>query len=146
MSAKKGNQYAKGNKGGPGREPIYKTPGEMQKWIDDYFNKEKIPTIPGLAYHLGFADKKSLIDYEGKQDFLFPVKRAKLKIEAFNAKELHREKGNITGVIFTLKNLGWKDAQDIDLNVDFDLMNEGQLDAIAFKLLNIKKKDNEKND
>lgn len=139
MAAKKGNKYAVGNKGG-GRDPKYKTPEEMEKRIEGYFDSEKIWTIPGLAYHLGFADKKSLLDYEAKQEFWYSIKRAKLRIEAFNAKELHREKGNITGIIFTLKNLGWKDQQDIDLSYDLDSLSEEQLILISNNIINHSKK------
>ena len=143
MAAKKGNKYAIGNKGG-GREPDYTDPALMQDKIDEYFRIDKVPTVPGLAYHLGFASTVSLIDYTAKKEFSFAIKRAKLKIEAFNAKQLHEKIGNVSGIIFTLKNMGWRDQQDIDLNVDFNLMNEMQLDAIAYKLLNNTK--NGKND
>lgn len=139
MGAKKGNRYAVGNKGG-GRDPFYDSPEDMQRMIDAYFRTEKIPSIPGLAYHLGFADKKSLMDYEAKEEFWFPIKRAKLRIEAFNAKELHREKGNITGIIFTLKNLGWKDQQDIDLSYDLNSLSEEQLILISNNIINHTKK------
>lgn len=142
MAAPKNNKYAVGNKGG-GREPLYKTPEEMQTKIDEYFTKEKVWTIPGLAYHLGFCDKKSLIDYEAKEVFLFSIKRAKLRIEDFNAKELHTKNGNVSGVIFTLKNMGWKDQQDIDLKTDLSNLSEGQLIFIANKLI---KEQNEKYD
>lgn len=139
MAAKKGNKYAVGNPGG-GRDPFYDSADEMQAKIDDYFNIEKIPTIPGLAYHLGFADKKSLLDYEAKEEFWYSIKRAKLRVEAFNAKELHREKGNITGIIFTLKNLGWKDQQDIDLSYDLNSLSEEQLILISNNIINHTKK------
>lgn len=134
MSAPKGNKFAKGNPGG-GREPFYDSPEKMQKFIDDYFNTEKIWTIPGLAYHLGFADKKSLIDYEAKEVFLFPIKRAKLRIEDFNAKQLHREKGNTAGIIFTLKNMGWRDQADIDLNIGLDKLSFESLKFISNDLI-----------
>ena len=136
MSAPKGNKYAKGNKGGPGQDPFYTNIEDMQVRIDEYFKKESVWTIPGLAYHLGFCDKKSLIDYEGKEVFQFSIKRAKLRMEDFNAKELHREKGNVTGIIFTLKNLGWKDSQDVDLNIDFDSLSEDALTVIANHVIN----------
>lgn len=143
MAAEKGNKYAVGNKGG-GRDPFYKSPDELQKKIDDYFTIEKVPTIPGLAYHLGFASKQSLIDNEAKQVFSFPIKRAKLRIEAFNAKELHRKEGSVTGIIFTLKNLGWKDQQDVDLNIDLDDFSEAALTILANNIID-KTRKNENN-
>jgi len=140
MAAKKGNKYAIGNKGG-GREPIYDSPGMLQDKIDEYFRIDKVPTIPGLAYHLGFASRVSLSDYEAKQVFSFSIKRAKLKIEAFNAKQLHEKPGNVSGVIFTLKNMGWKDQQDIDLNMDMTNLSEDTITMICNELI---KKGNEK--
>lgn len=137
MGAPKGNDFAKGNKGG-GRHPLYDDAEAMQKKIDEYFDTETVWTIPGLAYHLGFASRQSLLDYEIKEDFSLPVKRAKLRIEAFNAKELHRRDGTVTGIIFTLKNMGWKDQQDLMLEADvnFRELSEGQLDMIATKIFN----------
>ena len=109
MPAPKGNKFAKGNKGG-GMIPNYDSADSMQIKIDEYFNINKVPTIPGLAFHLGFAQSKSLYDYEKKEEFWYVIKRAKLRIESFNAEQLHLSKGNITGVIFTLKNMGWVDS------------------------------------
>ena len=140
MAAKKGNKYAIGNKGG-GRDPNYKTPGLMQEKIDEYFIIDKVPTVPGLAYHLGFASTVSLIDYTAKKEFSFTIKRAKLRIEAFNAKQLHEKTGNVSGVIFTLKNMGWKDQQDIDLNMDMTVLSEDTIIMICNELI---KRGNEK--
>ena len=137
--APKGNKYAVGNKGG-GREPNYNSPEMMQNKIDEYFRIDKVPTIPGLAYHLGFASRVSLSDYEVKQVFSFPIKRAKLFIEAFNAKQLHEKTGNVSGVIFTLKNMGWKDQQGIDLNMDLSSLNEDQLTFISNELFKKEKR------
>ena len=140
MAAHKGNKYAAGNKGG-GREPMYKSSAVMQDKIDEYFGKEKTPTIPGLAYHLGFSSRQSLLEYEVKEEFNFPIKRAKLKIEEFNAKQLHLKEGSVTGVIFTLKNLGWKDQSDLDLNVDLGNLSEEALLVISNNI--IKKQNDE---
>jgi DnaJ-class molecular chaperone len=133
MAAAKNNQYAKGNKGG-GREPFYKSSEEMQDRIDAYFESDKIPSVPGLAYSLGFASKQSLLEYEAKEDFYFPIKRAKLRIETFNAQQLHRKEGSVTGVIFTLKNMGWSDKQDLDVDLNFGQLSEAQIDMIIDKL------------
>ena len=133
MSAKKGNKYAVGNKGG-GRNPIYNSPDHMQKKINEYFDSTQIWTVPGLAYYLGFADRQSLIDYEKKDEFFFAIKRAKLRIEAFNAEQLHMKNNNTTGIIFTLKNMGWSDKQDLDLNFDFESLTDEQLDRVINEL------------
>ncbi len=135
MAAHKGNKYAAGNKGG-GREPFYKSAPEMQKRIDAYFESDKIPSVPGLAYALGFASKQSLLEYEMKEEFSFPIKRAKLRIEVFNAQELHRKEGSVTGVIFTLKNMGWTDKQDVDMNIDLKTLSDEALMSITNNLIN----------
>jgi hypothetical protein len=141
MAAPKGNKFAVGNKGG-GMHSDYTDPALMQDKIDEYFRIDKVPTVPGLAYHLGFCDKKSLCDYEAKEVFQYSIKRAKLRIETFNAKQLHEKQGNVSGVIFTLKNMGWKDQQDIDLNMDFNTISEESTIMICNEL--IKRGNNEK--
>jgi len=88
-----------------GRPPFYKTPEDLQAAIDSYFEycdkgeqreivtkqgeiitiTEKIPPIlPGLAYHLGFSDRHSLLDYKDKPEFTAAVMRARLRIEGNN--------------------------------------------------------------
>lgn len=145
MSAPKGNKFAKGNPGGSGREPFYKSPDEMQKMIDDYFNEAKIWTIPGLALHLGFADKQSLIDYQNKEVFFFPIKRAKLKIEDYTVKQLFQKNGvPSAGVIFILKNMGYSDKQDIGLSYDLEKLSEDQLIIIGNHIINNTKNETNK--
>ena len=48
-----------------GRPRKYSTPEEMQIVIDQYFDDHQKPTICGLALALGFAQRKSLLNYEG---------------------------------------------------------------------------------
>jgi len=80
MAAAKGNKYALGNKGGA--PPLYKTPGELQSKIDEYFNQDAVKiTICGLALFLGFAERKSLLDYEKKEEFKKIISDAKVKIK-----------------------------------------------------------------
>ncbi len=96
-----------------GMTPKYKTPEAMQKAIDAYFvqcDEEKKPyTVTGLALALDFADKKSLRDYQEKDEFSPLIKRAKLKVEM--AYERRLSGANATGAIFALKNMGWRDQQ-----------------------------------
>lgn len=108
MAAPKGNKFALGNTGKP---PMYKTTNELTNKITQYFNnciddKEKA-TITGLALYLGFCTRKSLDDYEGKDnEYLYIIKRAKLTVE--NAYEIRGQ----TMDIFALKNMGWVDKQE----------------------------------
>jgi hypothetical protein len=89
----------------------YKTPALMQKDIDEFFELNKHPTICGLALHLGFAQRKSLLDYEGYgQGFCNTIKKAKLRVEKWY--ETNLLGNHATGAIFALKNFGWADKQE----------------------------------
>jgi hypothetical protein len=128
MPAPKGNKNALGNDGG--RPALFNSPEELQAKIDEYFNgganqKEyptlagsvKIPiyTISGLAYFLGFSARQSFYDYENRVEFSDIIKRARLRIE-MNYEENLIDKA-CTGSIFALKNMGWKDKTETDLNI-----------------------------
>jgi len=117
-----------------GRPPIYKTPAELQKKIDEYFKNcpdKKIltafdknsgefvtyeiatPIISGLVSFLGFESRQSFYDYEAKSEFSYTIKKARLKIETEYEKQLYMDK--CTGAIFALKNLGWKDTSQKEI-------------------------------
>lgn len=105
-----------------GRPPKYKTPEEMKKVIDEYFDTdawvevngkaEFQPTVTGLAFALDM-DRDTLLNYEKKKEFIGTIKRAKQRIAIALEQRLY---GNtVTGVIFNLKNnFGWKDKQEVD--------------------------------
>ena len=98
-----------------GRPRKYSTPEEMQKAIDKYFEDHPKPTICGLALALGFAQRKSLLNYEGYgEEFCNTVKRAKLIIEESYEQELRSS--HVAGPIFALKNFNWSDKQEISLD------------------------------
>ena len=125
-------------KGGP---PLkYKTVEELEKAIQDYFDKcqpepykdkegnilcdskgkpmikVNPPTITGLAIALGFSDRRSIYDYKEKPQFAHTIKKARLICE--NYAELRLLSGDVppAGPIFILKNYGWRDKQEIDMN------------------------------
>ena len=107
---------AKEGKHPGGRPRRYKSPEQMQRVIDVYFKTEEKPTICGLALHLGFAQRKSLMDYEGYEDepeFCNVIKKAKLKVELGYEKDLRSN--HVTGAIFALKQFKWKDTHGIDV-------------------------------
>lgn len=111
-----------------GRPPYYKTVEELDKKIEEYFEslfeddgeggeEQKNPaTITGLAFFLGFADKCSIYDYENKPEFSHSIKRARLFVEHSYEKGLFQK--NPAGVIFALKNFGWKDKHEVDASLD----------------------------
>ena len=110
------------------RPTKYNSAEEMQEIIDQYFsqdggawvylggenkgNKSFCPTVEGLALALDM-DRRSLLNYEKKDEFFPTIKRAKQTIAATLEQRLY---GNtVTGIIFNLKNnFGWKDKQEVE--------------------------------
>jgi len=114
------------NKGG--RPALFETDEQLKTKVDEYFDFIKgaqsggvwieLPepaTITGLALYLGFESRQSFYDYEEKDEFSYTIKRARMRIE--NQYEKNLSGNNCTGSIFALKNLGWKDKTEQDLNV-----------------------------
>lgn len=103
-----------------GRPRKYDDPIELESECNKYFDKciedKKRPTVTGLALSLGFASKQSLYDYEKDETFSYPIKRALTMIE--NALEEKLENNSVAGVIFALKNMGWKDKTEVDNNTN----------------------------
>lgn len=126
-----------------GRPPKYKTPEEMQKKIDEYFescyraimvfNKDKSQyevvkdndgnivkeqfkpfTITGLANALELS-RSDLLNYDKKSEFHNTVTRAKSIVEQYAEERLFDRDGN-RGAIFSLSNnfKNWADKQQID--------------------------------
>ena len=133
MAAEKGSSYWKLREKS-GVEPMFKNPEEIADSIKDYFEngvKRKtvivgkgefkreveieVPTITGLCFHLGFASRQSFYDYEKKDNFSYIIKRARLFIEKEYEEMLQI---NPTAAIFALKNMGWTDKQEIDMNAN----------------------------
>lgn len=96
----------------------YDSADEMQKVIEDYFQKmteEKgLVTVSGLAYELGFESRQSMYDYKENAEFSYIIKRALLFVEM--CYEMRVNGNNAAGPIFVLKNMGWKDKQETELS------------------------------
>lgn len=102
-----------------GRKLKYQSVELMQSRIDEYFNliqdHEDVPTVAGLALHLGFVARSTLKDYQERPRFSAVVKRALTRIERELERRLYSGKPPI-GLIFGLKNnFGWQDKHDVDL-------------------------------
>ena len=102
------------NKGG--RPLKFKTVDELNESINKYFNtcdeNEEPYTITGLALALDI-DRKTLNNYEERDEFFHTIKKAKLKVENYLEKRLIKDTST-TGIIFNLKNnFEWKDKQEI---------------------------------
>ena len=91
-----------------GMTPTYETADEMKDLILGYFKdaeeKEEPLCITGLALTLGFNSRQTVLNYEGKPEFVDTIKRAKLTIEHYNEKRLYDKNCPTAGVIFNLAN------------------------------------------
>lgn len=73
-----------------------------------------IPSILWLCEYLDIH-KDTLLEYEKVDIFSVTVKKAKMKIEKYNAEQLYR-KEQVTGIIFNLKNnFDWKDKIESEI-------------------------------
>ena len=106
-----------------GRPPNFRSPKKMWEEVEEYFQeckeREEVATITGMVYSLGFKDRNSLdYYYKEKPEFRDVINAAKLRVQAGYERALVNHKGNVTGLIFTLKNnFGWKDVQE-NINKD----------------------------
>ena len=97
-----------------GRPPLFTDPKELEKLIDKYFIEETKPTLAGLAYFLGM-NRDTLYNYEKKDEFNDIIKRARdFVLSIYENRLIYSTQP--TGVIFALKNMGWKDRTDLTTN------------------------------
>ena len=126
-----------------GRPPAFTSVEEMQRLIDKYFedcdgkvlydakgnpvrNKDgkiirddrRPYTVTGLALALGFNSRTSLLNYEGKEEFVNTVMRAKARVERYAEERLYDNNG-ANGAKFSLANnfKGWTEKQQIEADV-----------------------------
>ena len=105
-----------------GRPPIWNKPEDLQALVDDYFNENDRVTLAGLAVHLGI-DRKTLYNYEDKDEFFYIIKKARAKVERiYEERAIYEQQP--TGVIFALKNMGWADNQKIDHTTKDESINK----------------------
>lgn len=116
-----------------GRPPKYKSKEEIEEKIEQYFREcegeilkdddgkpvlnkfgnpvivgRKPLTVTGLALALGFATRKSLLEYQGKKEFVNTITRAKSVVEKYAEERLFDRDGS-NGAQFSLRNnfKGW---------------------------------------
>lgn len=118
-----------------GRPLLFKTPEEMKKVIDEYFewcdnraikavNKDgheymissPAPyTMSGLARRLGMS-RRTLVDYAERSEFLPTIKEARSRIEEDVETRMNEKNTFTPGLIFNAKeNFGWKDKTETDI-------------------------------
>jgi len=100
----------------PAGRPLKYSAQDLQTKVDEYFETEGKPTIAGLAVFLDM-DRQTLYNYRERDEFFDILKRAVNKVEAKYEGRLIYE-NNPTGVIFALKNMGWKDKTESEVRVD----------------------------
>ena len=99
-----------------GRPPKYKTAEELQNKIDEYFDKNPDkPTITGLVLFCDFCDRSSFYDLEKTDKFSHTIKKARSRMESCYEEMIHFAP-NPAGAIFALKNFGWKDKVENDVD------------------------------
>lgn len=100
-----------------GRPLMFSTPHALEDALETYF--ESTPreewTVTGLALALG-TSRQVLVDYAERDGYAELVNRAKLRVE--NAYEISLRKHGRSGDIFALKNFGWKDKTEQDINAN----------------------------
>ena len=132
----------------PGQPLLFKTKEDLQEKIDAYFNscytvnEERVKectrplTISWLALDLE-TSRQTLINYEQKEQFFDTIKKAKQRIESWTEEQLYRNT-QVTGVIFNLKNnYDWKDKQEIDQTLKWELKVNNVKDLSDDELLSI---------
>lgn len=129
MGAPKGNKYALGNNGG--KPPKYSNANQLHEKCSEYFlecevNNEKA-TITGLALFLGFESRQSLYDYKEKKEYSYILKRATLAVE--NSYETSGSAFDI----FALKNMGWKDKNEVDHTSNGESINITPIEFVKTK-------------
>lgn len=116
---------------GPGGRPaLFNSAKELEEAITAYFNhcktEPEIITITGMAYFLGFESRQSFYDYAEKGEFSYLLKRVRLKVESEYEKRVNGT--TPTGPIFVLKNMGWKDTQEIKHDINKSVITLDPLD------------------
>jgi hypothetical protein len=110
-----------------GRPRLIPSPEVMQAKADEYFAdceiRVKPPTMAGLCYWLGFADRHSISEYEKFKEFTATVKRLRLRIEQDRSENLIAKDKFTPGLIFDLKNNhGWVDKQEVEHSGNIGIM------------------------
>jgi hypothetical protein len=82
----------------------------LNKYGQPVIINQKPPTVTGLALALGFNSRQSLLNYQGKKQFMDTVTRAKAYIEEYVEGRLF-DKDGVQGAKFSLINnfKGWRE-------------------------------------
>jgi len=104
-----------------GRPLLFETPEALDAAVQKYINEAEQPTLAGLAYALGI-DRTTLYNYKEREDFFNIIKKATDWVSQIYEQRLIYNQ-NPTGVIFALKNMGWKDQSEIKHDIPRAFIN-----------------------
>lgn len=126
----------------------YTSPEALQHAIDLYFEQARInrgtpdyeePTVPGLAYALGFATRQTFVEYrkdDADDGYQFVVKRAMTLLESFSNQKILKGGPATSGTIFNLKNQhGWADKVEQTTTHKVGGTLEAMLEAMQGRVL-----------
>ena len=85
---------------------------ELTAKVNEYFETQERQTLAGLALFLGI-DRQTLYNYRERDEFFDIIKESVNRVEAKYEERLIYENAP-TGVIFALKNMGWKDKSEVE--------------------------------
>lgn len=86
---------------------------KREKTNVDHSTGEPAPTLTGLALFLGFADRRSLADYEKTSpEYSHVIRAAKSIIERYHEIRVATSE-KAQGSIFVLQNMGWSTKAEI---------------------------------
>lgn len=115
--AKGRNAKGQFDTGNGGRPLLFETPEALERRIEEYkqslIDREKPPTIAGLAYWLG-VDRQTIYNYEARMPYFGIIKKAREWILSSYEESAADGKGG-GGVIFLMKNYGYTDKQELDI-------------------------------
>ena len=111
-----------------GRSLKFKSARDLQKRIDAYFaecEKTGEPlTVTGLALALD-TSRETLLNYQKRDGYGDIVRRAKMRIEnAYEKRLIARGNG---GDVFALKNFGWRDKAEREIEINGNVSLEQKL-------------------
>lgn len=92
--------------------PLKYTVEELPAKVNEYFETQERQTLSGLALFLGI-DRQTLYNYRERDEFFDIIKESVNRVEAKYEERLIYENAP-TGVIFALKNMGWKDKSEVE--------------------------------
>lgn len=145
----------------------YSEADEMQRVINEYFENcdgeylldsdgdhvmdkqgrpirinDRMPTVTGLAYWLGFTSRQALLGYEGREKFTTTLRRAKMRCEEYAERRLYDRDGQ-RGAEFSLRvNFGWRDNVDANQSGGIQVMiNAPRPASVSAKRKDVAKKE-----